>query len=57
MLAIMTDQQQHTLLTRFVPVTPGDAGVDTKIHSIFAEIDLVLPTAVALLTERQAQTL
>jgi hypothetical protein len=51
MLAIMTDQQQHTLLTRFVPVTPGDAEVDAKIHSILTDVDLVLPAAVALLAD------
>lgn len=53
MLAIMTDQQQHTLLTRFVPVTPGDAELDAKIHSVLTDVDLVLPAAVALLADER----
>jgi len=56
MLAIMNDRQQHTLLTRFVPVVLGDAGLDTKIHSILADVDSVLPTAVALLADGRTQT-
>src|SRR5439155_4948189 len=53
MLAIMTDQQQHTLLTRFIPVTPGDAGLDAKIHTILTDVNLVLPAAVALLADER----
>ena len=52
LLAIMTTERQHTLLTRFVPTTPSDAELDAKIDSILGDVDLVLPTAVALLTER-----
>ena len=48
----MTTERQHTLLTRFVPTTPSDAELDTKIDSMLTDVDLVLPTAVALLTER-----
>src|SRR5438477_330105 len=53
MLAIMTDHQQHTLLTRFIPVRPGDAELDAKIHSILTDVDLVLPAAVALLADER----
>jgi hypothetical protein len=54
MLAIMTDQQQHTLLTRFVSVMPGDAELDAKIHSVLADVDLVLPAVALLADERCA---
>jgi hypothetical protein len=54
MLAIMTDRQQHTLLTRFVRVTPSDAGLGAKIQKILADVDLVLPTAADLLAEERA---
>jgi hypothetical protein len=53
MLAIMTDQQQHTLLTRFVPVAPSDAELDAKIHSVLTDVDLALPAAVALLADER----
>lgn len=53
MLAIMTEQQQQTLLTRFVPVMPGDAELNAKIHSVLADVDLVLPAAVALLADER----
>jgi hypothetical protein len=56
MLAIMTDQQQHTMLTRFVPVVLGDVGLDAKIQSILADVDVVLPTAAARLADEPAQT-
>jgi hypothetical protein len=53
MLAIMTDQQQHTLLTRFVPVAPDDAELGAKIQKILADVDPVLPTAAALLADER----
>jgi hypothetical protein len=45
-----------TLLTRFVPVVLGDVGLDAKIQSILADVDVVLPTAAALLADERAQT-
>ena len=56
MLAIMRDQQQHTLLTRFVPISSSDARLEAKIHSILTDVDLVLPSAAALLAGERAQT-
>lgn len=57
MLAIMTADQQHTLLTRFVPVTPGDATLETAIRGILADVDLVLPAAAKHLAAGPARTL
>jgi hypothetical protein len=53
MLAIMTDWQQRTLLTRFVPIMPGDAELGAKIRKILVDVDLVLPTAAALLADER----
>ena len=57
MLVIMTDQQQHTLLTRLVQVAPGDSGLNLKIQNILADVDKVLPTATFLLTGEHPDTL
>ncbi len=54
MLAIMTDQQQHTLLTRFVPVAPDDPKLGSIIQKILDDVDLVLPSAAALLADQPA---
>ena len=51
MLAINTEQQQHTLLTRFTPIDPGDPALDMKIGGILADVDRVLP-AVGLLADK-----
>jgi hypothetical protein len=49
MIAIMTDQAQHTLLTRFVPIIPDDPALNAKIEAILADVDAILPIAVELL--------
>ena len=36
-----------------MPVTPGDAGLDAKIHTILTDVDLILPTAAALLIDER----
>ncbi len=51
MLAINTGQGQHTLLTRFIPLAPGDTELEGKIHGILADVDRVLPIAAALLAD------
>jgi hypothetical protein len=53
MLAIMIDQQQHTLLTRFVPVAPDEAELRSTIQKILADVDRVLPATVGLLAQSE----
>lgn len=48
-MAIMTEQRQHTLLTRFAPVAPDGTGLNTEIQRILADIDAVIPKAIELL--------
>jgi len=55
MLAVMTEQQQHTLLTRFVPFVPHDPMLPAKVAAILADAEAVLPHAVEVLANLEQQ--
>ena len=51
MIAIRTDQQQRTLLTRFVPFTAGEADLAAKIDATLTDATKALTQALKLLAE------
>jgi hypothetical protein len=50
-VAITTNERQHTLLARFVLITPDDPIPDMETETILADVNAILPGAVELLAE------